>query len=65
MVDALQAILICEGVQTPQDEQEYIEAWQYLLDSGTIWKLQGWYQRQAMDMLNEGILVHPANSVCL
>lgn len=64
MVDTLQAVLICEGVQMPQDEQEYIEAWQCLVDTGIVWQMQGWYQREATAMLNKGILNHPADLVC-
>jgi hypothetical protein len=61
MVDALQAVMICEGVIEAQDEEEYIQAWQTLLDHGIVWQLQGWYQRYAIDLLNRGVLVHPAD----
>lgn len=61
MVDALQAVMICEGVTEAQDEEEYIQAWQTLLDHGIVWQLQGWYQRYAIDLLNRGVLVHPAD----
>ena len=64
MVDTLQAVLICEGVQMPQDEQEYIQAWQCLLDTGTVWQMQGWYQREVVAMLDKGILKHPADTEC-
>ncbi|MFZ9365812.1 MAG: DUF7417 domain-containing protein [Burkholderiaceae bacterium] len=61
MVDTLQAVMICEGVAEAQDEEEYIQAWQTLLDHGIVWQLQGWYQRYAIDLLNRGVLVHPAD----
>lgn len=60
MASPLDAVLICEGVREAEDEQEYLEAWQLLLDTGIVWKLQGWHQRCAIDLLNKGLLIHPA-----
>ena len=37
-------------------ELEVIEAWQYLHDSGYAYKLQGWFGRTAMHLLDEGII---------
>ncbi len=37
-------------------ESEVIEAWQYLLDTGLCWKLQGWFGRTAKALINEGII---------
>ena len=42
-------------------EDEIIEAWQSLVDSGAVWSLQGWYGRTAMDLLNDGVLKFPEN----
>ena len=36
------------------DQAMYIEAWQYLIDTGYAWTLQGWYGRTAMRMIEEG-----------
>ena len=36
------------------DWEEYCEAFQCLIDSGTVWALQGSYGRQAMVLLQEG-----------
>ena len=44
----------CEGEGASQDDQ--IEAWQYLLDSGLCWQLQGWYGRTAKDLIEQGII---------
>jgi len=60
MVSPLDAVLICEGVREAEDEQEYLDAWQTLLDTGIVWQLQGWYQRNVIDLLNQGLLTHPA-----
>ena len=57
----LEAILTIEGdiESAASDEpEEYVDAWQQLVDSGTVWHLQGSYQRAAMAMIEEGIL-HP------
>ncbi len=37
-------------------EEEWIEAWQYLHDSGHAYKLQGWFGRQAKLLIQEGII---------
>ena len=39
------------------DMQDIVDAVQCLIDTGTIYHLQGYYQRLAQDMLGEG-LVH-------
>jgi hypothetical protein len=33
--------------------------WQYGVDTGIVWGLQGWYGRNAQDMLNAGYLKYP------
>ena len=40
-------------------EAQTIALWQYGVDRGTIWHLQGWYGRNAQAMLNDGILKYP------
>lgn len=56
-----EAIMIAEGVQ-PSTEEIYIEAWQYLIDSGACWNLQGWFGRQAAHMIEEGLCQMPAEA---
>ena len=54
-MDIEKAIGIAEGYEDVKNEEEIIEAWQYLIDSGACWKLQGWFGRTAELMINEKI----------
>ena len=48
-----QAITMIED--TPQaTEEQYIQAFQSLIDSGACWQLQGWYGRTAMRLIESG-----------
>ena len=49
------ATMIAEGVEEPKNEEEYIQAWQHLIDSGVVWNLQGWFGRTATALIAEGI----------
>lgn len=51
-------IYYLEGDYGLTPEQE-IQVWQYNVDNGMVWKLQGWYGRNASDMLNAGVLKYP------
>ena len=44
----------CEGEGATEEEQ--IEAWQYLHDTGKAYTLQSWYGRTAIRLLEEGII---------
>ena len=43
----------CEGEEATKEEQ--IEAWQFLIDTGLCWQLQGWFGRRAKDLIEAGI----------
>ena len=37
-------------------EQEIMEAWQYLHDTGLAYELQGWFGRTAQHLIEQGII---------
>jgi hypothetical protein len=53
-MDDVEACMIVDGSQKASEEQE-LEAWQLLIDSGLVWKLQGYYGRRARQLIEEGI----------
>lgn len=54
-MDNYLAVGIAEGFEEAENEQQVIEAWQHLIDTGLCWKLQGWFGRTAMDLIKNGI----------
>ena len=52
----INAVGIAEGWIEAENEQEVIDAWQQLHDTGLAYKLQGWFGRTARDLINEGII---------
>ena len=56
-MEPMEAIAIAEGLVENDSEEKYIEAWQFLLDTGMVWSLQGWFGRTAVAMIEAGQLV--------
>ena len=50
---AIQAIDIIECHEDTTLE-EFDQAFQYLIDTGTVWHLQGWYGRTANNLIADG-----------
>lgn len=51
---------IVEGFSGEEDSQEDIHtAWQWLLDTGHCWHLQGFYGRTVTELLEAGLLLPP------
>ena len=54
----INAVLIAEGeIDTDQDTQ--IEAWQYLVDTGLAWSLQGSFGRIAQELIDQEVITAP------
>jgi|TARA_B000000609_G_C24145212_1_gene333772 hypothetical protein len=53
--DVHQAVGICEGYIPADTAEQEIEAWQYLIDTGVAWRLQGWFGRQAQFLIDNKI----------
>ena len=54
-MDLETAIELIEDSDGTVAHEMLIEAWQYLIDSGNVWELQGWYGRQANRMIAMGV----------
>ena len=50
------AVGIAEGWIEAENEQEVIDAWQQLHDTGLAYNLQGWFGRTARDLIERGII---------
>ena len=54
-MDVFEATMIAEGVYEAGSQEQYMEAWQKLIDTGTCWSLQGWFGRVATQLIEDGI----------
>jgi hypothetical protein len=57
-MDIFTATMIAEGASGYEAKsiEEYLEAYQVLVDTGTVWKLQGFFGRTATDLIERGLL---------
>ena len=61
-MDLYTAVSFCEGFEEAASEEDLLEAWQYLIDSGHAWTLQGWFGRRAADLIRSGRCQLPGGS---
>lgn len=55
-MDTYTAIGLAEGFIDSDSEEQVLEAWQTLVDTGMAWQLQGWFGRTARHLIEEGYI---------
>jgi hypothetical protein len=55
-MDSYTATGIAEGFIDAESEEQVLEAWQTLVDTGLAWQLQGWFGRTAQQLINQGLI---------
>ena len=52
-MDSYTAVGIAEGFVESNGVEQQREAWQYLVDTGLAWSLQGWFGRTAVALIQD------------
>lgn len=55
-MDDYTATGLAEGFIEAESEEQVIAAWQHLHDTGLAYRLQGWFGRQAKELLAYGVI---------
>ena len=55
-MDSYTAVGLAEGFIEADSEDEVIEAWQYLVNTGLAWQLQGFFGRTAKRLIEDGVI---------
>jgi len=50
------AVGIAEGFEEAENQEQVIEAWQYIYDNELHHKLQGWFGRTVHSLLAQGVI---------
>lgn len=58
-MDSYRAVGLAEGFEEGT-EDEVRDAWQYLVNTGMAWSLQGWFGRTAQDLIDSGEIMSKA-----
>ena len=53
--DLYRACGIVEGFEESSGDEETYAAWQWLIDTGHAWILQGWYGRNATALIKQRV----------
>jgi hypothetical protein len=59
-MDIYTAVGLAEGFEEPESEEQVIAAWQYLVDTGVVWQLQGRFGRTSHDLIQNGVINPPS-----
>lgn len=54
-MDNYTATGIAEGFIECESEDQYIQAWQTLIDTGLCWQMQGFFGRTAKQLIDQGV----------
>ena len=57
-MNSYRAVALAEGFEDGTEE-EVVRAWQYLIDTGLAWRLQGWFGRTASHLIGIGVCSEP------
>jgi hypothetical protein len=55
-MDTYTAVGLAEGFIEADSEQQIIDAWQTLHDTGLAYRLQGFFGRTAQDLIAQGVI---------
>jgi len=50
------AVGIAEGFEPAGSEEQVLQAWQHLVNTGLAWQLQGWFGRTAQELIDQGYI---------
>jgi hypothetical protein len=55
-MDQFNAVGIAEGFIEAKSQEQVLEAWQFLVNTGLAWQLQGWFGRTATQLIERGLI---------
>jgi Zn finger protein HypA/HybF involved in hydrogenase expression len=56
-MDSYEATGIAEGFIEAESEEQVINAWQHLVNTGLAWQLQGTFGRTANSLIEQGVVM--------
>ena len=61
-MDNYTAVGIAEGFIEAETDEQVLQAWQHLVDTGLAWSLQGWFGRTARQLIDEGFITQEVDN---